>query len=163
MLKRLFSHYMADEVRPMLELAMPLVMAELGWMTMGIVDTMMVGRLSDSARAIGAVSLASILYIAVAIFGTGLMLGLDTLVSHSYGAGDVEECHRVLVNGIYLSLAISPVLMGIVWTFGPLIRSLGVQNAILEQAVPYVHALNWSTLPLLLYFVFRRYLQGMEQ
>src|SRR6202034_2265602 len=53
--------------------------------------------------------------------------------------------------------------MGIVWTFGPLIRSLGVQNAILEQAVPYVHALNWSTLPLLLYFVFRRYLQGMDQ
>ena len=163
MLKRLFVHYIAEEARPMLRLAMPLVCAELGWMTMGIVDTMMVGRQTDSAVAIGAVSLGGILYIAVAIFGTGLMLGLDTLVSHAYGAGDLEECHRVLVNGIYLSFGISPLLMGIVWTFGPLIRSLGVQNAILEQAVPYVHALNWSTLPLLLYFVFRRYLQGMDQ
>src|ERR1700728_5078824 len=163
MLKRLFVHYIAEEAKPMLRLAMPLVCAELGWMTMGIVDTMMVGRQANSAVAIGAVSLGGILYIAVAIFGTGLMLGLDTLVSHAYGAGDLEECHRVLVNGIYLSLGISPVLMGIVWTFGPLIRSLGVQNAILEQAVPYVHALNWSTLPLLLYFVFRRYLQGMDQ
>ena len=44
MLKRLFSHYIADEVRPMLRLAIPLVLAELGWMTMGVVDTMMVGR-----------------------------------------------------------------------------------------------------------------------
>src|ERR1700689_4235463 len=98
MLKRLFVHYIAEEARPMLRLAMPLVCAELGWMTMGIVDTMMVGRQANSA-----VSLGGILYIAVAIFGTGLMLGLDTLVSHAYGAGDLEECHRVLVNGVYLS------------------------------------------------------------
>ena len=80
MLKRLFSHYIAEEVRPMVRLAIPLVLAELGWMTMGIVDTMMVGRLSDSARAIGAVSLASILYIAVAIFGTGLTRPVSGLV-----------------------------------------------------------------------------------
>jgi multidrug resistance protein, MATE family len=163
MLKRLFVHYIAEEARPMLRLAMPLVCAELGWMTMGVVDTMMVGRQADSAVAIGAVSLGGILYIAIAIFGTGLMLGLDTLVSHAYGAGDLAECHRVLVNGVYLSLGISPVLMGLVMLFGPILRSLGIQSAVLNQAIPYLHALNWSTLPLLLYFVFRRYLQGMDQ
>jgi MATE family multidrug resistance protein len=84
MLKRLFAHYIADEARPMIRLATPIVLAELGWMAMGIVDTMMVGRQHNSAVAIGAVSLGSILYYVVAIFGTGLMLGLDTLVSHSY-------------------------------------------------------------------------------
>jgi MATE family multidrug resistance protein len=162
MLKRLFTHYIADEVRPMLELATPLVMAELGWMTMGIVDTMMVGRLPDSARAIGAVSLASILYIAVAIFGTGLMLGLDTLVSHSYGAGDVEDCHRSLVNGVYLSIGIAPVLMGLVRAVEPILHAVRIDPSVLDQAIPYLRALNWGTLPLLLYFVFRRYLQGMS-
>ena len=90
MLKRLFLHYIADEARPMMRLATPIVLAELGWMSMSIVDTMMVGRQADSAVAIGAVSLGSILYYVVAIFGTGLMLGLDTLVSHSYGAGDLR-------------------------------------------------------------------------
>jgi MATE family multidrug resistance protein len=162
MLKRLFLHYIAEEARPMLRLATPIVLAELGWMSMGIVDTMMVGRQADSALAIGAVSLGSTLYYVVAIFGTGLMLGLDTLVSHSYGAGDLEDAHRSLVNGIYLSLGLAPVLMGVVWLWGPLLRSLGIQEALLAQAVPYLHALNWSTLPLLLYFVFRRYLQGIN-
>jgi MATE family multidrug resistance protein len=162
MLRRLFSHYMAEEVRPMLGLAMPLVMAELGWMTMGVVDTMMVGRLPDSARAIGAVSLAGILYIAVAIFGAGLMLGLDTLVSHSYGAGDVEDCHRSLVNGVYLSMAIAPVLMGIVRAVEPVLRAVKIEPSVLDQTIPYLRALNWSTLPLLLFFVLRRYLQGMS-
>ena len=162
MLKRLFSRYIAAEVRPMMRLALPLVMAELGWMSMSIVDTMMVGRQAASAVAIGAVSLGSVLYYAVGIFGTGLMLGLDTLVSHSYGAGDVEDCHRSLVNGVYLSLGTAPVLMGIVWLWEPILHRVKIDPAILSQAIPYLRALNWSTLPLLLYFVFRRYLQGIN-
>jgi multidrug resistance protein, MATE family len=162
MIKRLFLHYIAEEARPMIRLALPLVLAELGWMTMAIVDTMMVGRQADSAVAIGAVSLGSILFNSAAIFGTGLMLGLDTLVSHSYGAGDVEDCHRSLVNGVYLSLAITPVLMGVIRLFEPLLRSLDIQASVLDQAIPYLRTLNWGTLPLLLYFVFRRYLQGMN-
>src|SRR5271157_5033370 len=162
MIKRLFTRYIAEEARPMLRLALPLVLAELGWMTMAIVDTMMVGRQANSAVAIGAVSLGSILFNAAAIFGTGLMLGLDTLVSHSYGAGNVEDCHHSLVNGVYLSLGITPILMGIVRLFEPVLRSLNIQASVLDQAIPYLRALNWGTLPLLLYFVFRRYLQGMN-
>ena len=45
------------EFRPTLHLALPLVFAEIGWMSMGIVDTVMVGRLPDSAIAIGATGL----------------------------------------------------------------------------------------------------------
>jgi len=162
LLKRLFSRYIAEEARPMLRLATPIVLAELGWMTMSVVDTMMVGRQANSAVAIGAVSIGSILYYAVAIFGTGLMLGLDTLVSHSYGAGDVEDCHRSLVNGVYLSIAITPVLMGIVRVIEPVLHAVKIDPSVLDQTIPYLRALNWGTLPLLLYFVFRRYLQGMS-
>src|SRR5690242_15253179 len=58
---------MRREIRPMLRLAVPLVLAEIGWMAMGIVDTMMVGRLPDSAVAIGAVSLATVLFYTIAM------------------------------------------------------------------------------------------------
>jgi multidrug resistance protein, MATE family len=162
MLKRLFLRYIAEEARPMLRLAIPLVLAELGWMTMSIVDTMMVGRQADSAVAIGAVSLGSMVYYVVAIFGTGWMLGLDTLVPHSYGAGDIEDAHRSLVNGVYLCLGIAPILMGVVRLWEPILRSLDIQQSVLNQSIPYLRALNWSTFPLLLYFVFRRYLQGID-
>jgi len=162
MLRRFFLRYISGEARPMLRLATPIVMAELGWMTMGIVDTMMVGRQTNSAVAIGAVSLGSIVYYVVAIFGTGLMLGLDTLVSHSYGAGDLHDAHRSLVNGIYLSLGIAPLLMLLIRLFEPVLRSLGIQEDVLNQAIPYLRAINWGTIPLLLYFVFRRYLQGIN-
>jgi Na+-driven multidrug efflux pump len=44
----------AEEWRPMLRLAMPLVAAKLGWVAMEIVDAMMVGRVSATAIGISA-------------------------------------------------------------------------------------------------------------
>jgi len=142
----------------MLKLAGPLVVAEVGWMGMGIVDTMMVGRVS--AEAMGAVSLGSVLFYAVAIFGSGLMLGLDTLVSQAYGAGRRMDCHRALLSAVYLALPLTPALMFLIWCWEPLLVRFGINPLVLLQTLPYLRAIMWSTLPLLLYFAFRRYLQA---
>ena len=101
------------ELMPTLSLAWPVVVGELGWMAMGIVNTIFVGRLG--AEAIGAVSIGIMLYFAVAIFSLGLLLGLDTLVSQAFGAGRRDECHQWLVQGVYLCLILSPMVMGRRW------------------------------------------------
>ncbi|MGH9773754.1 MAG: MATE family efflux transporter [Candidatus Acidiferrales bacterium] len=147
----------------MVQLALPLVLAELGWMTMGIVDTVMVGRLPNSAVAIGAVSLGSVLFYAVAISCTGLLLGLDTLVSQSYGAQDLKDCHHSLLNALYLSLGLTPPVMGVVFMIPMILHHAGIAPDVLVQANDYLRALNWGLLPLLLYTAFRRYLQGMNR
>jgi MATE family multidrug resistance protein len=143
----------------MLALAWPVILAEIGWVAMGIVDTFMVSDLGP--EAIGAVGIGSILFLTLAIFGMGFLLGLDTLVSHAYGAGRLDECHRWLLHGVYLSLFIGPPMMvagsvGIgtlhLWGFAP---------EVLRLTVPYLKVLIWSLLPLLLYASFRRYLQAM--
>ena len=150
------------EFRPTLRLALPLVLAELGWMSMAIVDTMMVGRLPNSAVAISAVSLGGILVHVLAFFGGGLLIGLDTLVSQAFGAGRREDCHRSLLHGIYLSLALTPFLMTPVWFFDSLLRFARIAPDIISVAVPYSKAMAWGTLPLLLYFAVRRCMQGMN-
>ena len=103
-------HTLRTEFGPTIRLALPLVLAELGWMSMAIVDTVMVGHLPDSATAMGAVSLSSNIFIVLALFGGGLLLGLDTLVAQAFGAGQREDCHRSLLNGIYLSIALTPLM-----------------------------------------------------
>lgn len=150
------------EFRPTLRLALPLVLAELGWMSMAVVDTMMVGRLPNSALAISAVSLGGILVHVLAFFGGGLLIGLDTLVSQAFGAGQREDCHRSLVHGIYLSFVLTPLLMAPVWYFASLLRFADIPPNILSLTVPYSKALAWGTLPLLLYFAVRRCMQGMN-
>ena len=144
----------------MLRLAMPIIAAELGWVAMGVVDTMMVGRVSETA--VGAVSVGGTLFYTVAIFGTGLMLGLDTVIAQSYGAGDIKDCHKSLINALHLAVPLTPLLMAAVWAWIPLLRWYGINPEVLRETVPYLNALAWGIGPLLLYFVLRRYLQGMN-
>jgi MATE family multidrug resistance protein len=150
------------EVRPTLRLALPLVLAELGWMSMTIVDTMMVGRLPDSAVAMGAVSLGSGIFMVLALFGEGLLLGLDTLVAQAFGAGKREDCHRSLINGVYLSIALTPFLAAPVWLMERFLGAIHVDANVLSQTIPYTKALAVGLFPLLLYFAVRRCLQAMN-
>jgi len=148
-----------DEFRPMLSLAAPVVIAEVGWVTMGIVDTLMVGPLG--AAAIGAVGLASMLFFAVAVFAMGLLLGLDPLVAQAYGARRIDDCHRWLIDGLWLSALISIPLVGCVLAVSASLPAWGIAADVLALAQPYLTILAWTLPFLLLYAAFRRYLQGM--
>src|ERR1700729_3114034 len=97
------------ELGALLLLAVPVVLSELGWMAMSIVDTIMVGRLSPAS--IGAVGVSSALFYTIALFGIGLLLGLDTLVAQAFGRGDFDDCHRALAQGVYLVILYAPVAM----------------------------------------------------
>lgn len=146
------------EFGPMFGLAVPVVFSELGWMTMAIVDTVMVGRLG--AAAIGVVGLGGAIFYAVALFGFGILLGLDTLVAQAFGAGDINRCHRALRQGLYLAVVMTPVIMTICWLVPPFFPSWNINPAVAAGVAPFLHALSCGTLPLLAYAAFRRYLQA---
>lgn len=142
----------------MFRLALPVVLAELGWVAMGLVDTLMVGRLGP--EAIGAVGLGSSIFIGVCVFAMGLLLGLDTLVAQSHGAGRHDDCHRWLVHGVVLSLAVSFPLTALLWAVTASLGRWGLDPQVLQLTRPYLEVVTWSLLPLLLYASFRRYLQA---
>lgn len=145
----------------MIVLAVPVVLSELGWVAQGLVDNIMVGRLGP--EAIGAVSLGNAVYYTPCLFGIGLLLGLDTLVSQAYGRSDHDDCHRWLAQGVYLACIVTPPLMLIVAAMSFGFTRFGVIPAVAIPASTYLRILNWGTLPLLLYGGIRRYLQGVGQ
>ena len=151
-----------QEFRATLRLAVPLVIAEVGWMTMGLVDTIMVGRLPNSAIAIGATGLGQSLYNVVAIFGSGLLLGLDTLVAHAYGRKDLRDARHSLFNGLVIAVSLTIPLMLAISVWPGLMQHFGISSEIVQPMRPFLSALNWGTLPLLCYFALRRYLQAVD-
>jgi MATE family multidrug resistance protein len=149
-----------SELVPMLRLAVPVVMAELGWMAMGVVDTLMVGPLGP--EAISAVGVGASMHIAFAIFGMGVLLGLDTLVSQAYGAGDVTGCHRWLIDGLTLAAIMAVPITGVCLLLAFAIPSLGFHEAVAPPLQSYFLIVVGSTPFLLGYAACRRYLQGMH-
>lgn len=149
-----------QEMRALVRLALPVVLAELGWMTMAAVDTAMVGRLD--AVAIGAVGMGSILYHTIVLFGIGLLLSMDPLVARAFGAGDMEDCHHTLHQGIFLAFAFTVPLMALTYALPSLLFRWDVNPVTAAACGPFIRALSWGTLPLLLYACLRRYLQAMK-
>lgn len=131
-------------------------------MSMGVVDTIMVGRLPNSAVAIGATGLGQGLYNVVAIFGSGLLLGMDTFVSQAFGREDLQHARDTLLNGLFLALLLTPLLMISVLLWPPLMQHVGISVELVGPMRPFLLALNWGTLPLLGYFALRRYLQAVN-
>lgn len=153
---------LGSDIRVTLRLALPLILAEIGWMSMGIVDTIMVGRLPNSAVAIGATGLGQSLYHSLAIFCGGLLLGLDTFVSQAFGREDLDDARHSLVNGVVLACALTPLLMLSVSLWPPLMQRFGISPELVDPMRPFLRALNWGSLPLLSYFALRRYLQAVN-
>ena len=120
----------------MLGLAVPVVLAELGWVTMGLVDTLMVGGLGP--EAIGAVGLGTALFMGVCIFAMGLLLGLDTLVSQSFGAGRVDDCHRWLIHGVALSVILAVPVTLLLMLLSSMVGGWGLAPEVLVP-VSYTH------------------------
>src|SRR6202046_5239779 len=148
------------ELGPMMRLAAPLALTELGWMAMGIVDTIMAGRLN--ATAVGAGSLGNMLFYPIAICGTGLLLGMDTLVSQAFGANRPRDSRRSLVNGVWLSLGITPPLMAVLLALIPAVRAAGTNPSVFAQLAPFLTVLTCSVAPLLCTAALRRYLQAVD-
>lgn len=129
-------------------------------MAMNVVDTIMVGHLGPAA--IGAIGVGGSTFYSFAVFGMGLLFGLDTLVSQAYGAGDREDCHHSLAQGFYLAVFLTAPLMLLFAAMPPFFYAVGIDPQVSRLAGSFVTTLSFSTLPLLLYGAFRRYLQAVH-
>ena len=143
----------------MVRLASPIVLAQVGIMMMGVVDTAMVGRVSPAT--IAAVALGHVYWINLWMPGLGLLLVLDPVISQAVGARDAEGVARGVQRGILLAVAIS-VMMSVAllpgeWFFAALRQPAEVTPI----AASFI---RWSipgVLPSFLFVVFRQALQAM--
>ena len=93
-----------EDLEAMLRLALPVVVVQVGMMLLGVVDTMVVGRLSSEALA--AVALGHVMVVAVSSFGVGLLLALDPLVAQAVGANDAVAARRAVQRGLLMAFAL---------------------------------------------------------
>src|ERR1700754_4099754 len=114
-------------------------------MTMGIVDTIMVGHMDNAAINIASVALGQVLYNTLAFGIAGVLLSLDTFLSQSHGAGRFDEANRWLYHGLILAAVLAALLFGLI-DLAPLVMNrMPISPQVLTGAVRFLHALNWGT------------------
>jgi MATE family multidrug resistance protein len=149
-----------QELSAAARLAAPVALVQLGSMLMGVVDAMMLGRVSAQALAAGA--LGNISTFPLLIFGSGTLAALDPLVAQAYGAGDRKTIGAHLQGGVVLALALTIPLGLLIGNVRPALRLLGQPEAIIGDAAAFARGLIWGLPAFLLFFAFRQTLQAMS-
>jgi len=147
------------ELRALLTLAVPVVVVQVGMMFMGVVDTLMVGHVSASALA--AVALGNLYFFGVAIFGMGVLMGLDPVIAQAVGAHDEPAIARGVQRGMILAGLLSLPAMVLLWPAEHVFRWLGQPTDVVPLAGTYAKLVIPGVLPFLAYAVLRQTLQAM--
>lgn len=143
----------------MLDLALPVVIIQVGMMSMGVVDTIMVGHLSPQALA--AVALGNLYFFVPAVFGMGTLMVLDPVVAQAVGAGDAPSVARGVQRGLILAglLAIPSAILLV--AAEPILALLGQPADVVPLAANYSERMAPGVLPFFLFIVFRQSLQAL--
>ena len=144
------------EVCALARLALPLIVARAGHNLMGVVDTMVAGRISPSA--VGAVGLGFGAFFVVFVLPFGFVLGLDPLVSHAVGSKNRERWRAGLVAARWIAVVVSVPATIAVFAIPEVLEQLGQDPAVVAGLRSYVPYLAVSVLPMLLFHVYATYL-----
>lgn len=146
------------ELGKMARLSGPVALSQLGMMTMGAVETLMVGRLG--ATELAASALGNVWEWTWLCLGLGLVMGTDPLISQAHGRGDGPATALALQRGLLLALMASvPIGLALAYTREGLLL-LGQDAAVAQLAGEY-NLYKLPTVPcFLLYSALRQYLQS---
>ncbi|CAA9587345.1 MAG: Multi antimicrobial extrusion protein (Na(+)/drug antiporter), MATE family of MDR efflux pumps [uncultured Truepera sp.] len=149
------------EVRRTLTLALPIILAQLAQVSMGFIDTLMVGRLGGEALA-GVALGASIFFFAL-IVGIGVMGSVAPTVSQAVGANDPETAARATRQSFYIALALTLPATLLFWQAEPLLNLMGQEPRAAELAAAWLRAISWGYLPSLCLAGLRGFLEGLAR
>ena len=168
-----------QELGVLCRLSLPILLTNVCWMTIGLVDLVMLGRWSS--EAVAAAMLAGVWVHLTQIAGMGLVMGIDPIVTQGHGARDREALGRALQRGILVALLASGPIIGLrfltaelitatcefaTWVAGTerVVTSAGLDvESAAQLAAPaerYALAQSFATPFFLVYIAFRQQLQG---
>ncbi|MCZ6570422.1 MAG: MATE family efflux transporter, partial [Deltaproteobacteria bacterium] len=147
-----------QEIRSLVRLAGPVMITQLGTMLLGVVDTLMLGHVG--VRELAAAALGNLWIFATLLFGMGVVLGMDPIVSQAHGAGDGHRVGLTLQHGIVIALGVS-LPLAVLWALtSPVLLLAGQEETLARQAQTY----TWVQIPgipfFMVYTALRQYLQG---
>src|SRR5919107_269614 len=149
-----------EDLHAMVHLALPVVVIQVGMMTMGVVDTLIVGHLA--ARALAAVALGNLYFFLLAVFGMGTLMVLDPVVAQAVGAGDREGAARGLQRGVLLAGLLALPAAVLLLLAQPFMRAAGQPAEVEPLAAAYAERLAPGVFPFFLFVVLRQTLQSMK-
>jgi len=142
------------------QLAYPVIIGQLGIIMMGVVDSLMVGKLG--AAPLAASSLGGSSAFIVLIIGIGVTYAVTPLVAIAVGAGKFEDCGIYFRQSLLVNSILSIIIVVIIYFAADLIQYFDQPQEVQNQAADYMRIIGFSSIPLLLYQSYKQFIEGLS-
>ncbi len=152
--------HLKKHLKSTVQLAYPVIIGQLGIIMMGVVDSLMVGKLGPAPLA--AASLGNGLTFIVLIIGIGISMAVTPLVAIVVGAEKNEECGIYFRQSLLVNTIFSILLLLLIFFAADLIKYFNQPYDVQVQAVSYMRILGFSAIPLLIYQTYKQFIEGLS-
>lgn len=146
-----------DHLLKNLSLSFPIMISQLGHITVGVFDSLMIGKVSVSQLA--AVSLATSIFSFILLFCIGLSYGITPLISSSDKGK--KYVSSILYNGMLVNVISCILLVSFVILTKHLLSYLGQDKEVLFHTYSYLDIICISLIPLILFQTFKQFIEGL--
>ncbi len=144
-----------------LRLASPIVLTQLGWVSMLTTDAIMIGRLG--ATPLAGATFVLMIFFAVYVFAVGLAMATAGLAAQAYGARRPRQVRRVIRQGLWVMILISVPGIGFMAFTEEMLVLLRQPPEAVEYAGMYMRTLMWSLLPAVAFVVLRNFVAALSR
>ena len=148
--------------KEILRLAIPSILANITIPLVGLVDTAIVGHISD-ASAIGGIAIGTMLFDLLYWNFGFLRVGTSGLTAHAYGKGREDECRKILAQSTGIALVAALGIWAIQWLFVTAVLAIVPCSAeVAEVARAYFFVRIWAAPATLLLMAMKGWFIGMQ-
>jgi MATE family multidrug resistance protein len=153
----------SSELRAMLTLAWPLILANLTQQLIQATDVLLMGR--RGATALAAATLALNLTFTFNIFLLGLVTASSPMMATALGqrSNNVRDVRRTFRAGLWLLIFALPPYWLLLWHVGDFMRAFGESEELARQGQTFLRAYMWCTAPWLLFQLLRNFVAALER
>ncbi len=148
-----------QHLRAILTLGLPLIGGHLAQFSIGLTDTIMLGRYG--AEALAALTLATAFYFLLFLMGCGFAWAVMPMVAQFDAQDDPTSIRRATRMGLWLSTLYFACVIPLLWVSGSLLLALGQTPELSADAQTYLRIAGFGMLPALLVMVLKSYLAAL--
>jgi MATE family multidrug resistance protein len=141
-------------------LAYPVVIGQLGFIMMGVVDSIMVGEIG--AAPLAGASLGNSLFFLIFIIGLGVAMAVTPLVAILVGAERFSECGIYFRQSFVVNMSLGFLLMIIIVICSDLFELLNQPKEVAVQASSYTKIIALSILPAMVFHTYKQFIEGFS-
>ena len=148
------------EIKANLSLSIPIIVGQLGIILMGVIDTLMIGRVGTTATA--AAGASNNVFFLITILGIGAATVISPLVATAFQQKNLAECHLLLRVALTLGIVIGLLLTGIMWVLTAYFEIFRQEPQVSAEAQAYLAYVNFSIVPMLIFLAFKQFADGLS-